>query len=244
MSKLLKKKISLGGLRSDQVISLPRYSNKGIPRNIEILFAIGGMIVLFPLFILCSILVILSSRGSVFFRQKRVGFKGEIFTIYKFRTMTESEKGPLITADGDRRITKVGRILRKTKLDEIPEIYNVLRGEMSFVGPRPEVPRYVDLKNPLWKKVLSVRPGLSDPVTLQLRNEEAYLSKVDDKETFYKEVIQPYKLEESIKYLETKSFYNDLIVIFQTFKVIIFPGKAPQPTLEEVKLKKVEFREV
>jgi lipopolysaccharide/colanic/teichoic acid biosynthesis glycosyltransferase len=214
--------------------------SKGLPRSWECFLALSGLILLLPLFILCALLVRLSSPGPVFFRQKRVGHKGKVFTLFKFRTMIEGPKDILITADGDRRITQIGRILRKTKLDELPEIYNVLRGDMSFVGPRPEVIEYVDFSNSLWEKVLSVRPGITDPVTLQLRNEEAVLAKVKDKETFYREVVQPYKLSESIKYLETRSLKKDIRIIIQTFRVIVFPQTAPPTKIEEVQLSYIE----
>ncbi len=210
--------------------------SNGLPRSWECLLALTGLIVLSPLYVLCIVLVRLSSPGKVFFKQKRVGLKGETFTLYKFRTMVSSKDGILITAEDDQRITPIGRILRKTKLDELPEIYNVLRGDMSFVGPRPEVLEYVDLENKQWEKILSVRPGITDPVTLQMRNEEAFLAKVEDKETFYREVIQPYKLSESIKYLETRSLKKDVMIIFLTFKVIAFPQTAPQATIEKTQL--------
>ncbi|MEZ5428752.1 MAG: sugar transferase [Pyrinomonadaceae bacterium] len=207
---------------------------KGLPRSWECVLAVLGLIILFPILLICALLVRFSSPGPIFFRQKRVGFKGRIFTLYKFRTMVEAKKGPLITADGDRRITRIGRILRKLKLDELPEIYNVLRGDMALVGPRPEVPQYVDFSNPLWDRVLSVRPGITDPVTLRLRNEEAFLAQVEDKERFYKEKIQPFKLKQSIKYLEKRSIKKDIKVIGKTFYVILFPHTAPPPSVEEI----------
>ena len=111
---------------------------------------------------------------------------------------------------------------------------------MSLVGPRPEVVEYVDLTNPLWEKVLSVRPGITDPVTLRLRNEEAFLATIEDKETFYRETIQPFKLSESIKYLETRSIHKDIKIIAQTFLVILFPQTAAAPTIEEVQLSFIE----
>jgi lipopolysaccharide/colanic/teichoic acid biosynthesis glycosyltransferase len=209
----------------------------GIPRSWECVLAICGLIVLFPLIVLSALLVRFSSRGPIFFRQDRVGFEGKTFTLYKFRTMKEATSGLLVTAAGDSRITKFGRILRKTKLDELPEIFNVVRGDMSLVGPRPEVVDFVDYSNPQWKTILSVRPGITDPATLCLRNEEVYLAGVEDKVSFYRDVVQPYKLTLSIDYLETRTFLKDISIILRTFQVIIFPRSAPFPMLEEIKLR-------
>ena len=196
--------------------------------------AIGGLFILSPLLIVCAALIRFCSPGSVFFRQKRVGRGGKIFTLYKFRTMVESNHGLPITADNDCRITGFGRILRKTKLDELPELYNILLGDMSFVGPRPEVVEMVDFKNPLWRKVLSVRPGITDPVTLEFRNEESLLVNVEDKCKFYKEVIQPYKIEGYLRYLKTKNLKNDIKIILQTCKVVVFPHTAPPISLKNI----------
>lgn len=207
---------------------------EGLPRIIEIGLAICGLIILFPVFVICAALVKVSSPGSILFRQLRVGRNGNVFMLYKFRTMIVSRKGLRITSKNDNRITSVGKFLRKTKLDELPEIFNVLKGDMSFVGPRPEVSEFVDLSSPLWKKVLSVRPGISDPATIYLRNEEAFLAKAVDKETFYTEVLQPFKLQESLNYLNERSAMTDIKVIFRTFRVILFPKTAPPPTAGEL----------
>ncbi|HEX6126993.1 MAG TPA: sugar transferase [Pyrinomonadaceae bacterium] len=192
--------------------------------------AVAGftLVLLSPLLILCSILVAISSPGPVFFRQARVGRRGRVFRLFKFRTMRIETDGLLITASTDNRITPIGRFLRKWKLDELPEIYNVFKGEMSFVGPRPEVPEYVDFTNPVWPIILDARPGITDPVTLTLRNEEAVLAMAEDKERYYREVIQPYKLRGYIRYLEIKSFWRDIGVILRTFKVILTPRHHPQ----------------
>jgi lipopolysaccharide/colanic/teichoic acid biosynthesis glycosyltransferase len=193
-------------------------------------FVLAGtfLVLLFPLLAVCALLVMLSSNGPVFFRQLRVGRGGQVFKLFKFRTMRVSQNGILITASTDGRITPIGRFLRKWKLDELPELYNVLRGEMSFVGPRPEVPELVDLRCPLWGTVLAVRPGITDPVTLTLRDEEAVLAMAEDKEQYYKAVIQPYKLKGYIRYLEVKSSWRDVVVILRTLKVIVAPRREPQ----------------
>lgn len=212
------------------------FVSKGLPRSIECLIAVVILVILSPTLLLCALLVWVSSSGGIFFRQQRVGREGKLFTLYKFRTMVVTSGGLPITAENDYRITPIGRVLRKWKLDELPEFYNVLRGEMSFVGPRPEVPELVDFSNLAWNVVLKVRPGITDTVTLRLRNEEAFLATVEDKETFYREVIQPYKLNGYLEYLKIKSLKTDLKIVAQTAKVILFPQTAPPPTLEEVRL--------
>lgn len=205
--------------------------NKGLPRSIEFLIAAGGLVILLPVFAICAILVRKSSQGEIIFRQQRVGRGGRSFTLYKFRTMAVSGGGPPVTAANDCRITAFGRFLRKWKLDELPEIYNVLRGDMSFVGPRPEVSQFVDLSDPAWNIILTVRPGITDTVTLFLRNEEAVLAAADDKESFYRETVQPFKMKGYLDYIQTKSVKIDLKIIAQTIKVILFPHTAPPPTL-------------
>lgn len=205
-----------------------RLVNRGLPRGVEFVVAGLFLAVLSPLLIVCSILVAISSTGPIFFRQKRVGRHGRIFRMFKFRTMRVATDGPLITAATDNRITPIGRFLRKWKLDELPELYNVLKGEMSFVGPRPEVPEFVDFANPLWLVVLDVRPGITDPVTITLRDEEAVLAMAEDKEQYYRAVVQPYKLKGYIRYLEVKSFWRDIAIIARTVKVIVAPTRDKQ----------------
>lgn len=206
-----------GGLKNKVVAS------KGIPRPLEFVLSALALVVLSPVLLCCAILVLLSSQGPVVFRQLRVGRNGKTFRMFKFRTMRVTACGPLITAATDNRITPVGRFLRKWKLDELPEIYNVLKGDMSFVGPRPEVPELVDLSNPAWQVVLSHRPGITDPVTLTLRDEEAVLAMAEDKELYYTQTIQPYKLRGYLKYLEGKSFRRDCGLILRTLRVIVTP---------------------
>jgi lipopolysaccharide/colanic/teichoic acid biosynthesis glycosyltransferase len=179
--------------------------------------------------------IVLRLAGLVKLPRRSI-FSPTIFTLYKFRTMTVSSGGALITAATDCRITRIGRFLRRWKLDELPELYNVLKGEMSFVGPRPEVPQLVDLSNPAWSIILKIRPGITDTVTLCLRNEEAVLATVEDKESFYREVVQPFKLNGYLEYLKIKSMATDFKIIAQTIKVILFPRTAPAPTLENIKV--------
>ncbi len=198
-------------------------NNQGLPRSIEVMLAIFGLFFTAPFLILCACLIKLTGRGSVFFRQKRVGLHGKEFSLYKFRTMRPAHGGSLITASNDCRITAIGKFLRKTKLDEMPQLWNILKGDMSFVGPRPEVPHYVELDNVLWQQVLQIRPGITNPVTLELRNEEILLAKVKDKENFYRNVLQPYKLTGYIAYIETRSSLNDILIILLTVRSLIMP---------------------
>jgi lipopolysaccharide/colanic/teichoic acid biosynthesis glycosyltransferase len=229
MSSIFKNQPFHGGIIPDDFI------NKGLPRSIEFIIAFTGLVILFPVLVICAVLVWRSSPGGVFFRQQRIGRGGKAFTLYKFRTMVVSTTGLPITAANDCRITAVGRVLRKWKLDELPEIYNVMCGEMSFVGPRPEVPELVDFSNPAWNIILMARPGITDTVTLCLRNEEAVLATVEDKESFYREVVQPFKINGYLEYLRTKSLKTDLKIIAQTIKVILFPRTAPPPILEKAR---------
>ncbi len=226
MSSIFKNQPFSGGINPEDFV------NKGLPRSLEFIIAAIGLVTLSPVLAICAILVWRSSPGEIFFRQKRVGRGGKLFKLYKFRTMFISNSGLPITAANDCRITGVGRFLRKWKLDELPEIYNVLCGEMSFVGPRPEVPELVDFSNPAWNIILTVRPGITDTVTLCLRNEEAILATVEDKESFYREKVQPFKINGYLEYLKNKSLKTDLKIIAQTIKVILFPRTAPPPVLE------------
>ena len=164
-----------------------------------------------------------------------MGKNGKTFALVKLRTMREQNHGPEITATTDLRVTRVGRFLRKMKVDELPEFWNVLKGDMSLVGPRPEVPRYVDLRNPNWQVVLLARPGITDPVTLRLRNEEQLLAEVDgDVERFYLEALQPVKLAGYLDYLETRSWIEDLKIILRTAVGVIHPNLNPAPSVSQV----------
>lgn len=207
---------------------------EGIPRNAEITLALTGLIVLLPLLALVAVSIKILSPGPILFRQRRVGYGGAEFTLLKFRTMKTEQSGLLVTAANDRRITALGKNLRKTKLDELPELWNILRGDMSFVGPRPEVPALVDLSNPLWHEVLRARPGITDPVTLKLRNEESLLAKVLDKEAYYRDTLQPYKIKGYAKFVQKKTWRSDVKIICQTVKAVALPQTAPPPSSEEI----------
>ncbi len=210
----------------------------GIPRPIEAALAGVGLVVVSPLLAAVALVVRLSSPGPVLFRQERVGRRGARFTLVKFRTMRVNDASLQVTAVGDSRITRVGRWLRKLKLDELPELWNVLCGDMSLVGPRPEVPRYVDESDSLWRQVLRVRPGITDPVTIRLRNEEELIAaSPEDREHFYLKTLQRYKLAGYLEYLRERSFWSDVGVLLQTGLVVLVPSTARPPSVDEVATK-------
>ena len=207
----------------------------GMPRAIEITMALIGSVLAAPIIFLAAIAIALTSRGPVIFRQPRVGQKGRTFVLFKLRTMNVRSKGPLVTADGDVRVTRVGKFLRKTKLDELPELWNILRGDMSLVGPRPERPECVDQESQMWQLVLEVKPGITDPTTLRLRNEETLLANVKgDPDQFYLKTLQPFKLSGYLDYLRGRSWWTDVKILCKTLLVIAFPRMAPAPTAEEI----------
>lgn len=186
-------------------------------RLIDVLAAAAGLLILSPLLLALALWVKLSSPGPIFYRARRVGRGGQLFHLYKFRTMVADadRQGPGITTAGDSRITPVGRFLRRTKLDELPQLLNVLKGEMSLVGPRPEDPRYVALYNAEQQRVLQVRPGITSPASLQYRNESELL-RGRDWETVYTQEILPHKLALELDYLQKRSVWRDLGLIGQT----------------------------
>jgi lipopolysaccharide/colanic/teichoic acid biosynthesis glycosyltransferase len=207
----------------------------GIPRWLEAPVALLALCFAGPLLILLGAVIALTSPGPIIFRQSRVGLYGRLFTLYKLRTMHISVAGPQVTAHDDHRTTELGRLLRKTKLDELPELWNVFKGDMSIVGPRPEVPRYVDVSNEMWQEVLCARPGITDPVTLKLRNEEVLLGGVKgDRERYYLEKLQPYKLQGYKEYFENRGFWSDISVLWKTAVAVILPDTSPPPTPAEI----------
>ena len=207
-------------------ISNPQ-SAPGLPRSFDVIFSVIGLVLTSPLLLAGAATVALTSRGGAFFRQRRVGHRGEIFTLYKLRTMRRSDSGPQVTSVDDTRITGVGKFLRKSKVDELPTLWNVLRGDMSLVGPRPEVPKYVNLEDPMWQAILSARPGITDPVTLRLRSEEELLAKVKgEPEQYYVNELQPLKLKGYLAYLRDRSWSTDLKVLCQTVAAVIVPGQS------------------
>ncbi len=188
-------------------------------RVFDIVLSLIGLVVLSPLFIAVAIAIKATSKGSIFYVQKRVGENFEEFNLYKFRSMREG-KGLQITSKDDPRITKIGKVIRKIKIDELPQLLNVLKGDMSLVGPRPEVKRYVDIKEKEYKKILSIKPGITDNAAIEFRDEEEILSKYKDKERAYIEEILPKKIELYNKYIDNISLQNDIKLILKTIKVI------------------------
>lgn len=182
-----------------------------------------GLIVLSPIFIILAIWIKLDSKGPVFYRQVRVGRYNKDFRIFKFRSMAVgSDKGSLVTIGGhDPRITRSGYIIRKFKFDELPQLINVFIGDMSLVGPRPEVRHYVDYWTPEQLHVLDVRPGITDPASIKFRNENELMEKADDPEKYYIEVIMQEKIKLYLEYVEKHSFFYDIALIFKTFWVIV-----------------------
>lgn len=199
-----------------------RTADEACRRALDVVAASCGLIVLNPLLALIALLIKRDSPGPVFFRGERVGKDGRPFRVYKFRTMVAdaSRRGPGITATGDSRVTRVGRFLRRTKLDELSQLINVLRGDMSLVGPRPEDPRYVALYTAEQRRVLSVRPGITSPASVRFRHEEAML-RDEDWERVYREKVLPSKLQIELEYLERRSVWRDLGIIAQTVLALV-----------------------
>lgn len=194
-----------------------------VKRMFDLFFASLGLVLLLPLFVVLGIWIKRDSTGSVFFRQERVGQFGRIFRIYKFRTMCldAESKGRQITVGDDPRITSSGRFLRRYKLDELPQLLNVLTGDMSLVGPRPEVPRYVEMyPAELKNKVLSVPPGITDYASIEYREENAILGKVADPDRAYIEEIMPAKLAYCERYVAKRSLWVDFVIIVRTLKAL------------------------
>lgn len=192
---------------------------------IERVLAVIGLIVLSPVLAVAAVLIAKEDGWPILFRQNRMGRGGRKFELLKMRSMRKSNAGALITASGDARITPIGRILRKYKLDEIPQLWNVVRGEMSLVGPRPETERYVDLADPAWQKVLSVRPGITDLATLLCRDEEAMLASAADPEAFYRCVLLPRKLAVSAMGIDQRSAWRDLQLLVITVLCSFLPSR-------------------
>ncbi|MFM7023839.1 MAG: sugar transferase [Flavobacteriales bacterium] len=194
-----------------------------LKRLFDIAASAFGLLVFAPFFILISILVLFSGKGGIFFLQTRVGKDNKDFKMFKFRTMApgSEKKGQLTVGARDNRITKVGYYLRKFKLDEVPQLINVLIGHMSVVGPRPEVRRYVDLYTPEQMRVLSVKPGITEWASLKFFDENALLAQSSDPEKTYIEEVMPAKLQLNLEYVNNHSFGTDLKIIFKTIARIV-----------------------
>lgn len=194
-----------------------------LKRIFDIFFSAVGLIILSPVFIILAIIIKLDSKGPVFYKQSRVGKNNKDFSLYKFRSMDpDSDKKGLLTVGGrDPRITRSGYYLRKFKLDEFPQLINVLKGEMSFVGPRPEVRKYVDIYTESQKKVLDVSPGITDVASIKYRNENELLEKAEDPERFYIENIMPDKIDLNLEYIKERSVFKDFKVILKTLTSVV-----------------------
>ena len=192
-------------------------------RLFDIIVSACGLLVLSPVFLIMAIWIKQDSNGPVFYRQVRVGRHNKDFRIFKFRSMrVGADKGSLVTIGGrDPRITRSGYFIRKYKLDEFPQLINVLLGEMSVVGPRPEVRHYVNYWTPEQMHILDVRPGITDPASIKFRNENELMEKTENPEDYYINVIMQEKIKLYLEYVENASFWYDIKLIFKTFKVII-----------------------
>jgi lipopolysaccharide/colanic/teichoic acid biosynthesis glycosyltransferase len=192
-------------------------------RLFDIFFSALGLIILFPFFIIFYLLIRIESKGGAFYIQERIGKNGKPFGLYKFRSMRvgSDAEGLLTVGERDNRITRIGYILRKTKIDELPQLMNVLKGDMSLVGPRPEVRKYTDMYTDEQRKVLCVRPGITDYASIEYVNENELLSKADDPERMYIEKVMPDKIKLNMKYLEHYTVGEYFKIIFLTFKSLV-----------------------
>ena len=194
-----------------------------LKRLMDIVISGGALLVIWPVLLVVALAIKIDDPGPVFYRQVRVGRGGKTFRIFKFRTMVvdADKKGLAITVGRDNRITRVGALLRRTKLDELAQLINVFTGDMSFVGPRPEVQKYVDLYTPYQRQVLLVRPGITDYASIAYRNENDLLAGAEDPERMYIDVIMPDKIELNMKYLREISPAADIRLIFGTILAVI-----------------------
>jgi lipopolysaccharide/colanic/teichoic acid biosynthesis glycosyltransferase len=204
--------------QATSVLPRPSVGYATLKRALDLTASGLGVLALSPLLAIAALAVRLDSHGPVFFLQQRVGRNFRPFWIYKFRTMVvdADQRGGQLTAGADPRITRVGRFLRKTKIDELPQLFNVLRGDMSLVGPRPEVPKYVEMFRDQYAEVLSVRPGLTDPASVKYRDEAAILAASNDPERAYVEQILPDKIALARQYIRQASFLGDVGLVLKT----------------------------
>lgn len=190
-----------------------------IRRAFDVTAAVLGLVVLSPIFLVVAVAIRTTSPGPVFFRQERIGLGGRPFRIHKFRTMRQDAErvGGSLTVGADPRITPVGRFLRASKIDELPQLIDVVRGEMALVGPRPEVARYVDRYTPAQRVALAVRPGITDPASIAYRDESEVLARAEDPERVYVDEIMPHKLALNLAYQRRRTLVSDIGVILATF---------------------------
>lgn len=202
-------------------ITLPPSSTLFWKRVFDVVCSALGLLALSPVLLICALLVGLTSPGGVLFRQERIGKDGVPFTIYKFRSMRKDNCGLKITTSGDSRITPIGKVLRKTKLDELPQLFNVLKGDMSFVGPRPEVREYTDLYDEEQRQVLLVRPGITGLASIRYRNENEILAASDDPNRTYIEEVMPQKIALDLEYIPRASVWYDIRLILETLVTVV-----------------------
>lgn len=207
--------------KTKQQIALPSSSTLLRKRAFDVICSVLGLLALSPVLLICAALVGLTSPGGVLFRQERIGKAGVPFTIYKFRSMRQDNRGLKITTSGDSRITPIGKVLRKTKLDELPQLWNVLRGDMSFVGPRPEVREYTELYDEEQRQVLLVRPGITGLASVRFRNENELLDASDDPNRTYIEEVMPQKLVLDLEYIPHASVIYDIRLILETLVAVV-----------------------
>lgn len=208
-------------LEQQVAVRLPSSGRLRRKRLFDMVCAALGLLVLSPVLLVCALLVGLTSPGGVLFRQERVGKDGVPFIIYKFRSMRKDNAGLKISTSGDSRITPVGRVLRKAKLDELPQLWNVLKGDMSFVGPRPEVREYTDLYTPGQRQVLLVRPGITGLASIRYRNENDLLSASADPNRTYIEEVMPAKLALDLEYIPRACVSYDIKLILETLVTVV-----------------------
>ncbi len=218
-------------------------------RLFDFTISVVGILMLSPIFIITAILIKLKSPGPIFFVQNRVGRNSSIFRLYKFRSMVNNADkiGTSVTTGNDFRITRVGKVLRRTKLDELPQLWNVLKGDMSFVGPRPDVPEIVNNYTSEMKRILNIRPGITSNATLHLRNEEDLLSNAKNHDNAYEEIFVPAKVRLAMEHVNRKSFFFDFGIFLKTVWVLtvgrIWPIKEHQ-IVNEIKQNVESLNEV
>ncbi len=197
------------------------YKNFG-KRIFDIVATLIGGILLLPLIVIIIVWIKTTSKGPLFYVQERVGINFKQFNLYKFRTMivNADKVGPSVTSGDDPRITKIGKILRKTKIDELPQLINVLKGDMSLVGPRPEVMKFVKQKKEEYKKILTIKPGITDNAAIEYRDEETIMEQYENKEKAYIDIVLPEKIKLYNQYLINISFINDVKLILKTLKIL------------------------
>lgn len=217
------RRFATSALRSPIVLRVASRPGAALKRLVDFMAASAGLVVLSPIAVLVAVLIKVDSPGPVIFRQVRVGKGGRQFSIWKFRTMQHNAPalGPGITTAGDRRITRVGRYLRRWKIDEFPQLVNVVRGEMSLVGPRPELPEFVELYDEKERAVLDLRPGITDPASLQYRNEEEVLQSAADPLGYYRDTVLRKKIELNLEYQAKATVFSDIWLVLRTIMAML-----------------------